>query len=184
MGKVMLNILVTLDGFIDHTVMIADDEAVDYATELLNSVDAMLFGRVTYQLLGDYWPTAASDPSLSRSNLEFARKINSMPKFVISRTLTKVEWNNTRLVKGDLVEEVTRLKQSSDRGLLIAGSVLNNTLMQHDLIDEYRLLINPVLLGTGKPLFREDLPRIPLKLVEARTFRSGIVLVRYLPDRK
>ena len=184
MRKVILSISISLDGFIDHTAMIADEETHQYAADVLNSVDTVLFGRVTYQLFADYWPSAALDTSLTKGILEYAHKINSIPKIVFSKTLEKVDWNNARLVKGDAVEEVARWRQQPGRGMAIAGSVLANTLMQHHLIDEYQLLINPTILGSGRRLFRESIPKTALQLVETKTFRSGIVLVRYLSDRK
>jgi dihydrofolate reductase len=184
MGTILLSISTSLDGFIDHTEMIADDEAIQSATDILNSVDAMLFGRVTYQLLGDYWPTALQETSLSREGIEFANRINSMPKMVCSHTLKSVDWNNTTLINGNAVEEVIRLKRESDQRILLAGSVLANTLMELDLIDEYELRINPFLLGQGTRLFRAEFPRIPLKLVHTKTLRSGIVLVHYVADHK
>ena len=183
MGKVILNINTTLDGFIDHTEMIADDEWLQFATEILNSVDVMLFGRVTYQLLGDYWPTATQDPALPREWIEFANRINSMPKMVCSHTLQSVNWNNTTLIGGDAVEEVIKLRRESDQRILLAGSVLANTLMELDLVDEYQLRINPFLLGHGTPLFRAEHPKIPLKLVETKTLRSGIVSVHYIREK-
>ncbi len=182
MGKILLSILTSLDGFIDHTEMIADEESHQFATELLDSVDAMLFGRKTYQLFADYWPIAPQDTSLPKGVIEFANKINKLPKMVCSHTLKSAEWNHTTLLRGDAVEEVTRLKQQSNQRILLAGGLLANTLMQHNLIDEYELRINPFLLGHGTPLFRAEFSKIPLKLVETKTFRSGIVLVHYVTD--
>jgi dihydrofolate reductase len=181
MRKIVLSIQVTLDGFIDHTEMVADEETHRDATEVLNSVDGILFGRKTYELLVDYWPMVTPASSHFQEELEFANRINSMPKMIFSNTLNKVEWNNTTLINGDVIEQVTKLRQQPGRGILIAGSVLVNTLMQHGLFDEYRLLINPVILGHGTRLFREEFLPTPLKLIETKTFASGVVLVRYLP---
>jgi dihydrofolate reductase len=111
--------------------------------------------------------------------------MNSLPKFVVSTTLKEVEWNNSRLIKGNIAEEVSKLKQQPGQDILIAGSVeLVHTLMQHDLIDEYRLLVHPIVLGSGKRLFREGNDRTLLRLVDTRTFSSGIVVLSYQPDGK
>jgi dihydrofolate reductase len=114
----------------------------------------------------------------------FADKMNSMPKFVVSTTQEEGEWNNSRVIKDNIAEEVAKLKQQPGQGILIYGSgELAQTLMQHDLIDEYRLLVYPVVLGSGKRLFRDG-SKATLKLVETKTFSSGVVLLRYQPAGK
>ena len=110
---------------------------------------------------------------------------NSLPKFVVSTTLKEVEWNNAKLMKGNIAEEVSKLKQQSGQDILIAGSgELVHTLMQHDLIDEYRLMVHPVVLGSGKRLFRDGTDTKVLKLIETKTFSSGVVLLSYQPAGK
>jgi dihydrofolate reductase len=183
MRKVIFSILVTLDGFIDHTAMIADEETHQYYADELDTVDIVIYGRVTYQLLADYWPTAAMNASLNPGELAFAQKMNRVPKIVFSKTLDHVEWNNTQLNQGDVVEHVAKLKQESGRDISISGAALANTLMQHDLIDKYRLLINPIVLGKGTHLFREG-TKVNLKLINTRLFSSGCVLLSYQPVRK
>jgi dihydrofolate reductase len=139
--------------------------------------DALLLGRVTYQGFAAAWPSRTDEAG-------FADRMNSLPKFVVSTTLEKVEWNNSRLIKGNVAEEVSRLKQQPGQDILVAGSAtLVQTLMQHDLVDEYRLLVYPVVLGSGKRLFRDG-SNATLKLVGTKTFSSGVVLLRYQPDRK
>jgi dihydrofolate reductase len=183
MGNVILSINLTLDGFIDHTAATPDDDSLRYTIEVLNSVDVVLFGRVTYQLLADYWPSAESDSSLPVGMIEFARKINRIKKIVLSQTLEKTEWENTELLREDVIKVVSTLKEKPNQNILIAGSVLDNTLMQHGLIDDFRFQIHPVILGKGTRLFREGIPRTPLKLVETKTFPSGVVITHYLPVR-
>jgi dihydrofolate reductase len=183
MGNAILSIQLTLDGFIDHTEMIADEDTHRYAVEVLDTADVVLFGRVTYQLMAGYWPSAESDASLPAGMIEFARKINSIPKIVLSQTLEKAEWENTRLLGDEVVKVVSALRKIPEHNVLIAGSALANKLMQHGLIDDYRLQINPVILGKGTRLFREGILRTPLKLVETKVFRSGVVLVHYQPVR-
>ena len=173
--------MTTLDGYLEgpnsdiswHNV---DDEFNDYAIDLLNNVDALLFGRVTYELMASYWPTTVAltnDPIV-------AGKMNSLSKFVFSRTLKKAEWNNTRLIKENVAEEVLKLKHQSGKDLAIFGSSdLALTLLPHNLLDEFRIFVNPIVLGGGKPLFEGISTRLDLKLLNTRTFRNGNVLLYY-----
>jgi dihydrofolate reductase len=186
MRKVIFQMLTTLDGFfegpnreIDWHHM--DEELNDFAIEFLNSVDVLLFGRVTYELMAGYWPT----PAATTNDPIVAGKMNSLPKVVFSRTLERADWQNTRLVKGSVAEEVARLKGQPGKDLAIFGSSdLALTLIQHGLIDEYRIIVNPVVLGNGKPLFKGINNKLNLKLLKARTFGSGNVMLFYEPDKK
>jgi len=188
MRKIILFNMVTLDGFFEgpngeidwHNV---DAEFNEFAIDQLNSADGLLFGRVTYQLMANYWPT----PSAIKDDPVVAGLMNRLPKMVFSRTLAKAEWNNTRLVKGAerVAEEIARLKQQPGKDWLLFGSAdLASTLTPLGLIDEYRIMVNPVVLGGGKPLFRGVKQKLNLKLVNAKTFRSGNVLLYYQPDGK
>ena len=160
MRKVILSNSVTLDGFFEGPNKeldwhIVDEEFNQYANDLLSNVDALLFGRVTYQLMADYWPAAATNPSTSKSDLEIADKMNNLPKIVFSKTLQEVKWNNSRLVKENIAEEISKMKQQPGKDMVIFGSgSIVSTFMQHGLIDEYRIIVNPVVLGNGKPLFK------------------------------
>jgi len=174
---------VTLDGFFDgrngdlswHNV---DDEFHEFAIDQLNETDMILFGRITYQMMAAYWPKETSmkvDPIV-------AGKMNSLPKIVFSRTLEKVEWNNTLLIKENAAAEVSKLKEQSGKDIAILGSSnLAVSLMKLNQIDELRIMINPVALGSGVPLFEGGNNRIRLKLLRSRTFKSGNVLVCYTP---
>lgn len=156
-----------------------DDDAGKIISESVMATDALLLGRVTYQIFAAYWPTAPADDP-------FAKKLNSVPKYVASTTLKKVEWNNSTLIKGNLAEEVAKLKQQPGSGILsVTGSgKLAQTLMQHDLVDEYDLWIHPLVLGSGKRLFEGGIVPINLKLVDTKTTGSGIVVLTYQPVRK
>jgi dihydrofolate reductase len=133
----------------------------------------LLFGRVTYQGMAAYWSSATG---------ETADFMNNVPKVVFSRTLERAEWNNTRLVKANAEEEVAQLKQQPGKELFIFGSAnLSAALMRHGLIDEYRLGLNPLILGGGNPLFKPSPDRMKLKLMEARPLKSGVVILRYQP---
>jgi dihydrofolate reductase len=178
--------MVTLDGFFEgpnqeidwHNV---DEEFNEFAIEQTSAVDTLLFGRVTYQLMASYWPTPdaiANDPIV-------ADMMNRTPKIVFSRTLDKAEWNNTRLIKDHIAEEITKLKQQPGKDLALFGSAnLMSTLVQMDLIDEHRIMVNPIVLGSGKPLFQGINDPLKLKLVNTRVFRSGNVLLYYVPIKK
>jgi len=179
--------MVTLDGFFEGPNkeldwQIVDGENKEYAIDLLSKVDALLFGRVTYQLMADYWPAAATNPSTSKSDLEIAHKMNNLPKIVFSKTLQEVRWNNSRLVKENIAEEISKMKQQPGKDMVIFGSgSIVSTFMQHGLIDEYRIIVNPIVLGNGNPLFKGINGKQNLKLLNTKVFDSGIVILFYEP---
>jgi dihydrofolate reductase len=185
MRKVIVSEMVTLDGFFagpngEIDWHIVGPEFNDYAEELLNRVDTLLFGRVTYQLMADYWPT----PMALHDDPIIAAKMNSTPKVVFSRTLDKVEWQNSRLVKGNMAQEVSKLKQQPGKDMVIYGSgTLVSALTQVGLIDEYLIIVNPVVLGSGRTLFQGLKDRRSLKLVQTRAIGSGDVMLEYAPAR-
>jgi dihydrofolate reductase len=156
-----------------------DADAERIIGEQIAATDALLLGRVTYQIFAAYWPNAPEDDPI-------AKRLNTIPKYVWSTTLDRVEWNNSTLMKGDIEEEVARLKQQPGSGIFsVTGSgKLAQTLMQHDLVDEYSLWIHPVVLGSGKRLFPEGIDPIKLKLVDTKTTGSGIVILTYRPAEK
>ncbi len=186
MRKVFLFNMVTLDGFFEgpnqdiswHHV---DEEFNEFAIKQLHEIGTLLFGRVTYQMMASYWPTdiaIADDPVV-------AGLMNDMPKVVFSRTLGNAEWNNTELIKDHVVEEVSKLKQQSGKDIAIFGSSnLAVTLADHGLIDEYRMIANPVFLGKGTPLLKGIKDKLDLRLLNTRAFKSGNVLLCYVPVQK
>jgi dihydrofolate reductase len=158
-----------------------DEEFNEMAIKFLDTVDTLIFGRRTYDLMASYWPTV----SATTDDPVVAGKMNSLQKVVFSRTLEGVNWNNSRLVKGDPVEEVRRLKQHPGKDMAIFGSAdLAAPLIRQGLIDEYRIMIGPILLGGGKSLFDALGCQQRLKLLESKSFRNGNVLVRYSPESK
>ncbi len=183
MRKLISSINISLDGYADHTVAIADAELHDFSTAQLDTIGTVLFGRVTYQLFVDYWPKAEADPNATPSEVAFARKINAIPKIVISNTLRRADWNNTKLIKGDLVEEVTKLKQESGKDLSVGGLSLIQALTRAGLIDEYWLLIQPLTVGKGRPYWDGLQGQVSLRLASTQTFRSGVVVLHYLRER-
>lgn len=180
MRKLFWQISVTLDGFmegpnreLDDTAAFADPDFDRYATEMLRSIDGMLLGRRTYELFAGYWPSAVGPD---------AERMNGLPKVVFSRSLDDVEWNNSRLVRRGVAEEVARLKGEAGRDLAVFGSAdLASTLMRRGLIDEYRILVTPFILGAGTPMFKDVESRAPLALRKASTWSSGTVALFYEP---
>lgn len=158
------------------------DEQNQYKLDELRTSDALLLGRVTYEGFAASWPKVTNkvtqDVFLPD---DFADRMNNYPKYVVSSTLQEVSWNNSRLIRGNLLEGVTKLKQQPGKNILVAGSSqLVDALMQYDLVDEYRLMVFPVVLGKGKRLFNENIQK-GLQHVETRTFRSGVVVLTYRP---
>lgn len=184
MSKIFAFNMMTLDGFFEgpgpgsdiswHNV---DDEFNDFAVEQLNEIGTIMFGRVTYEGMASYWPTPeaiANDPIV-------AQQMNDWPKIVISNTLDKADWNNTRLIKGgDVARELGKLKAQPGKDIAIFGSAkLVDSLMKMGLVDEHRVMVNPVVLGQGTPLFKSTPNKQDLKLVRTRTFKNGNVLLVY-----
>jgi dihydrofolate reductase len=175
--------LVTLEGFfegakkwdLDWHDYVWGDELQQFGLDQAKTADAVLYGRVTYEGMAAYWSTAKG------ATAEF---MNSVPKVVFSKTLAKADWNNTRLVRDDAAAEVAKLKNAAGRNLFVFGSAdLSATLMRHDLFDEYRLCVVPVVLGAGTPLFKPRPERKRMKLRETRTLKSGGVILFYKPER-
>lgn len=196
MRKVILFMDVSLDGFIarpngELDWATRDDEIMGkyLISDLLSTVDTMLLGRVLYQGFASYWPAAATNPSTPKDLIDFAHWIVNSPKIVFSKTLEKVEWKNSSLVKvkdnHHIAEEVAKLKQQPGGDMVIFGGArLAQTFTELGLIDEYRLKLEPVVLGSGKPLFKDIKARINLKLLKAKTSNSGVVGLYYQPIEK
>jgi len=182
MRKLIAAINMTLDGFCDHTAGIADDEIHQHYNELLSIADTLLFGRITYQLMESYWPSVVKNPTGNKPMDEFAVLIDNISKIVFSRTLKNVEWKNTKLKKDVIKEEVINMKHSRNGGsknILVGSPGLIVNLTQLGLIDEYQLCVQPIILGTGLPLFKNITGRVDLKLLKTKTFGCGAVTLYY-----
>ena len=181
MRKIIVTEFLSLDGVTENpawTFPYWNDEIAAFENEERDASDALLLGRVTYEGFAASWPKVKPEKD------PFAPYMNSVRKYVVSKTLNKVEWNNSVLLKGDLVEEVNQLKQQDGTGIAVHGSTtLAQTLMQHDLVDSLRLLVYPVVVGKGKRLFNEG-AAATWKLVESRSVSSGVLALVYEPDRK
>jgi len=196
MRKVILFMHISLDGFVGgpngemNWITMNDDAMGKYLiTDLLTTVDTMLLGRELYQGFENYWPSAAKNPSTPKDLVDFANWIENSPKIVFTKTLEKVGWKNSKLIhikdNDDISEEVRKLKQQPGKDMVIfGGASMASTLVKLGLIDEYRLKLEPVILGSGKPLFKDIGVRINLKLIKSKTFDSGVVGLYYQPVKK
>ena len=182
MRKLIFGINTTLDGCVDHTKQVADDETHEYFTDLLREVDLGVFGRITYQLMVPFWPEVAKSQSMTKASNEFAQEFDSINKIVFSRSLDGAEDRNTRIVRTNLRDEILKLKQEQGKNILIGGVDVPSQLMELGLIDEYRFVVMPIIAGEGRRLLEGvSLPeRLQLKLVESKIFKSGCVALRYL----
>lgn len=184
MRKIVQLTMVSLDGYMAgpdgdlgwHRV---DEELHTHFNEVLGAMSAFLNGRANFELMLDVWPTADTDPDSSPATVEFARIWRDMPQIVYSRTLEEAGWENATLVREVVAEEVMELKAQPGGDMVVAGATLAAEFRRLDLIDEYRLYVNPVVLGRGRPVFPPSEVRTDVELVETRTFGNGVVLLRY-----
>jgi dihydrofolate reductase len=183
MRKVIAAINMTLDGFCDHTTGIPDEEIHLHYTELLNEGDAILYGRITYQLM-EYWQPLVKNPSGEKTMDDFALAIDKIPKIVFSHTLKNTEWESAKLANRAIEEEVAELIQQPGRSILVGSRSLIIQLMKLNLIDEYQLCVHPVVEGRGLPLFENINERTILKLLKTKTFRGGAVILYYEPTNE
>ncbi len=177
MRKIVVTEFLSLDGVMENpawTFKYWNDEIAKFKGEETSASDALLLGRVTYEGFAAAWP---------ESKDAGASYFNNVRKYVVSKTLARAEWNNSTLIKGNIIEEITKLKQQDGHDITVHGSAtLVQTLMQHELVDCYRFLIYPLVVGKGKRLFKED-TTATLKLVKAQQFSSGVAALIYEPDR-
>lgn len=178
MRKVVFAINMTVDGCCGHESGVVDDELHEYFTRLLRDSDIEIFGRNTYHLMYPYWHDAAMNQSESKAVNEFASTFDAIPKIVFSTTLKSVEWNNTTLLHSGLQEEIAKLKQQPGKNISIGGLNIAAQLAQAGLIEEYRFLIHPIIAGKGPRLFESGKIHT-LELIGSKTFRSGVIELRY-----
>lgn len=184
MGKLIYLLNVSLDGYVetpDHGLEwgLVDDELHSWFNDRMRELDASLYGRRLYELMAAHWPTADQDPAATEPELEFARIWNALPKIVFSSTLAHVE-HNSRLVRGDVGEVLARVREEFDGDIDVGGATLAAEFIRRDLVDEYGLVVHPVILGAGTPYFPEMPKSLRLRLSETRRFESGAIYLRYL----
>lgn len=182
MRNLIYAINITADGCCDHTQAIANDEVLAYHTQLVREVDVLVFGRKTYELMVPYWPDVAKSHSESKAENDFADAFASKQIVVVSKSLEKADGKNTKIVRTNLRDEILKLKQETGKPVLVGGVDIPTQLIQLGLVDEYRLVIGPVLAGKGRRLMEGvNLPdKLRLKLVDSKIFKSGCVALRYL----
>jgi dihydrofolate reductase len=185
MGNLTLFMHISLDGFaaanngqLDW--IYVDDEIFDHGGKRIYATDIALYGRKTYELMESYWPTAADQPNATKHDLEHSRWYKQAKKVVLSRTLKEESLVNARVISDNLVEEITRLKQSTEKEILLFGSpTAGHSLMAADLVDAYWFNVNPILLGSGIPVFKDRDTLTRLTLVNSKVFSSGVVCLDY-----
>lgn len=183
MRKLVVSEFMTLDGVVESpnrwSLESRSQEQERFKLEELFAADALLLGRVTYEGFAAAWP------HLVEQTGDYGRRMNSIAKHVASSTLDQADWNNSSILRHDIPQAISKLKQQPGQDILIFGSIrLVQSLMVHDLIDEYRLMVFPVVVGQGQRLFSENSPKKTLKLLETQTFSSGVVLLRYTPAKE
>jgi dihydrofolate reductase len=181
MGKLIVSTYATLDGKVDElqdwALPYDDDGVAAYHDDLLANSDGLLLGRKTYEIFAAIWPPRAG-------KLPYVDKINSMPKYVASTTLRDLEWENSHLIEGDAAQGVAKLKQQAGRDLVVyGGQDFMDSLLEHDLVDEYRILVAPVLLGRGRCLLKDGARRVNLELVDTTVIPPGMAVLTYQPLR-
>ncbi|MDQ6831807.1 MAG: dihydrofolate reductase family protein [Chloroflexota bacterium] len=179
MRKIVAGLFISLDGVTESPdkwqMPYRHDESRAYILAQMDAADAMLLGRVTYQAFASYWPDAPADDP-------FTARMNDTPKYVVSTTLETAEWQNSTLINGNVVEEITRLKQQPGKNIGVTGSAtLVRSLLRDNLLDELRLMVHPIVVGSGKRLFEHGGDPLPLKLVDSRTFSTGVLSLTYAP---
>lgn len=181
MRNLIYGINITLDGCCDHTNQFTDEETHEYWTDILREADLLVYGRKTYELMVPFWPEVAKTQSMTKALNEFAQVFDSINRVVFSRSLDSAE-GNTRIVRTDLCEEILKLKQEQGKNILTGGVSLPSQLIELGLVDEFRIVIGPVIAGAGRRLLDgASLPeKLQLKLVESKIFKSGCVALRYL----
>ena len=183
MRKLIFHMATSIDGYLEGLNReidwhIVKDDFKAYINELVQNADILVMGRITYQLVADFW----SSPAALRTDPATAKMINDAQKIVFSKTLKNVEWQNTTLVNTDPVKEIRRLKEMPGGYLLMGSSDLALSLVKEGLIDEFRINLNPIILGSGKTVFTGLDQRVPLKLIKTQVFDSGVVVLTYQPD--
>lgn len=177
--------MVSLDGYIEGpnnemNWSVWDTEMEHYMMNFLRDTDIFIYGRRAYEVMKQYWPHVTTDTNFPERDMEFVHRMNETPKLILSRTLTHAEWNS-RIVHGEqMPEEIKTIKNQPGKNIaLFAGAETASFFVNHDLIDEYRIIVNPVILGSGKPLFNHVRDKRDIKLIKARPFPSGIVILQY-----
>ena len=180
----------SLDGFVagangEMDWIALDDELFDDVGKITDTADTALYGRTTYQMMESYWPTAADSPAATKHDIEHANWVNNALKIVFSRSLKETDpiitgWQNTKIIRDNITEEIANMKKQPGKNLLLIGSAsIAHTFMEHDLIDEYWINVNPIILGAGIPLFKNINTQVNLNLIQSKKYGCGVVALQY-----
>ena len=183
MRKLIAAMNMTLDGFCDHTSMDADDEIHQHYSDLLRDADAIIYGRITFQLM-EYWKSVLENPTGNKATDDFAVAMDNIQKIVYSRTLKSIDWKNTELKREIVKEEILDLKRQAGKNILVGSPSLIVALTNLGLVDEYQLGVHPTVVGSGLPLFKNVTDRVDLKLLRTKTFGGGAVTLYYEPTTR
>lgn len=185
MRKLIFFMHVSLDGFVagpngEMDWIKVDEDLFDIVGEQTDQADIGLYGRITYEIMESYWPTAGDKPNATRHDIQHATWYKNITKVIISKTLQNGYLSNTKIISSNIPSEIIQLKQTPGKNIILFGSSsAAHTLMENDLIDEYWIFVNPIILGQGKPLYKEIQKKIKLKLIATHTFSSGVVCLHY-----
>lgn len=185
MRKLIFFMHTSLDGFVagvngEMNWIKVDDAMFDFVGTMTDQADTALYGRVTYQMMESYWPTAGEKPNASKHDIEHSRWYNKVSKIVLSRTMNEIGLNNTKVISENISENINKLKQQDGKNILIFGSPsASNSLLNNRLVDEFWIFVNPILLGQGIPLFKDISESVKLSLIETKTFDIGVTALHY-----
>ena len=179
MRKVLVAINVTVDGYCDHTAVIADEELHNYFNKIFDNAEIDIMGRVTYQIMFPYWHIVARDKVGSPAEINFAEKIEKIHKILVSKSIDHVDFANTEIIKDKVKERVIELKNGFGKDILIGGTTIISYLTEEKLIDEFIFVIHPIILGKGKKLFRETVKKNNLNLIDSKALGSGAIVLHY-----
>lgn len=185
MRKLIFFMHVSLDGFVagpngEMDWIKVDEDLFDIVGEQTDQADIGLYGRITYEIMESYWPTAGDKPNATRHDIQHATWYKNITKVIISKTLQNGYLSNTKIISSNIPSEIIQLKQTPGKNIILFGSSsAAHTLMENDLIDEYWIFVNPIILGQGKPLYKEIQKKIKLKLIATHAFSSGVVCLHY-----
>ena len=179
MSKIIAGINMTLDGYCDHTSVNADDELHNHYTDVIRNAGALVYGRITYQLMEDFWPTVVKQPTGTKSLDDFAVAMEKVPKVVFSHTMKEVKWDSARLATRDLKEELLALKDQSTQDILIGSRSLIIASLNMRLVDEFQICVHPIIVGKGLRLFDKIEERIDMKLRKTKTLQNSGAVVMY-----
>jgi dihydrofolate reductase len=190
MRKIISFMHISLDGFVagpngEMDWIKIDDELFDHVEKRINKGDTALYGRVTFDMMENYWPTAAEKPNASKHDFNHSKWYKDVHKIVLSKTLADADFANTKIISENLKDSINEIRQGTGEDILLFGSPsATHSLMGHNLIDGYWLFVNPVILGTGIPLFKEMKEKTKLKLISTQQFTSGVTELNYIVDRQ